>query len=383
MPGSSASPGAVTYAPDLLAASSNAATAPVLTEAEQVYRITEVIRGLGFGNLLDAIAAAPPARGQSDQSGADGAVSTQAEAAAADATAFPPTVGALLSGPSTVTSDVSVTNDLASAEAENRHLEAHVRAHSPSSVAEAYAELLCAEEAYAAVDREARATDYNLQKRVTADADKLTALQQQRRQMAAAVAAMERELAAAAAACEASTASAEEAKQGGALLRAEASTAPAVHRKQVKYMQALSSAPAPAHTLPAAEGNIVPAAPATASGANSPRVTAAATAGFQLQEGDFPQLPQVKGKTASPGRRSRTPPELITVGYVTSAKARERAGGAPALDTPAAATADAAADTAAAAAAVGVVPPPLRALPMADSEKAQLLAQQQEELRGG
>ncbi|CAB1104626.1 unnamed protein product [Ectocarpus sp. CCAP 1310/34] len=381
MPRSSASPGAVTYAPDLLAASSNAATAPVLTEAEQVYRITEAIRERGFGNLLGAIAAAPPAPGQSDQSGADGAVFIHAAAAAADATAFPPTVGALFSGPSTVINDVSVANDLASADAENRHLEAHVRAQCPSSVAEAYAELLCAEEAYAALDRAARATDYNLQKRVTADADKLTALQQQRRQMAAAVAAMERELAAAAAACEASTASAKEAKQDGALLRAEASTALAVQRKQVKYTQALPIAPAPANTLPVAEGNTVPAAPATASGANSPCVPAAATAGFQLQEGDFPQLPQVKGKTASPGRRSRTPLELVTVGYVTSAEARERAGGAPALDTAAAATADTAADTAAAATA-GVVPPPLRAFRMTDSEKAQLIAQQQEELRG-
>ncbi|CAB1107729.1 unnamed protein product [Ectocarpus sp. CCAP 1310/34] len=198
--------------------------------------------------------------------------------------------------------------------------------------------------------------------------------------MAAAVAVMERELAAAAAACEASTASAEEAKQDGVFLRAEVSTALAVQRKQVKYTQVLSTTPAPAHTLPVANGNTVPAAPATASGANSPHVPAAATAGFQLQEGDFPQLPQVKGKTASPGRQSRTPPELITVGYVTSAGARERAGSAPALDTPAAATADTTADTAAATA--GVAPPPLRALRMTDSENAQLIEQQQDKLQG-
>ncbi|CAM9120586.1 unnamed protein product, partial [Ectocarpus sp. 6 AP-2014] len=197
--------------------------------------------------------------------------------------------------------------------------------------------------------------------------------------MEAAVAAMERELAAAAAACEASTASAEEAKHAGALLRAEASTAMAVHRKQVKHMQALSTAPAHDPALPVAEGKTVTNAAAAASGANSPRAPAATTAGFQLQEGDFPQLPSLQGKTASPGRRSRTPPELFTVGYVTPADARERAGDAPASVT--AAATDIAGATATAAA-TGVEPPPLRARRMTDSEKARLIEQQQAELRG-
>ncbi|CAN0533450.1 unnamed protein product, partial [Ectocarpus sp. 12 AP-2014] len=204
--------------------------------------------------------------------------------------------------------------------------------------------------------------------------------------MEAAVAAVERELAAAAAACEESTASAEEAKNAGALLRAEAGTALAVHRKQVKHMQVLSNAPAYDPALPVAEGKTVKDAAAAASGATSPRAPAATTAGFQLQEGDFPQLPSPKKKTASPGRRPRTPPELITVGYVTPADARERAGDAPTLDAPAAATTAAAGDaataaTAATAAAAGEEPPPLRAHHLTDSQKAHIIEQQQEELR--
>ncbi|CAN0009656.1 unnamed protein product [Ectocarpus sp. 6 AP-2014] len=190
--------------------------------------------------------------------------------------------------------------------------------------------------------------------------------------METAVAAMERELAAAAAACEVSTASAEEAKHAGALLRAEASTAMAVHRKQVKHMQALSTAPAHDPALPVAEGKTVTNAAAAASGANSPRAPAATTAGFQLQEGDFLQLPSLQGRTASPARQSRAPPELITVGYVTAADARERAGDAPASDTPAAATTDIA-GAAATGNAAGVEPPPLRALRMTDSKKARLI----------
>ncbi|CAM9750015.1 unnamed protein product, partial [Ectocarpus fasciculatus] len=197
--------------------------------------------------------------------------------------------------------------------------------------------------------------------------------------MEAAVAAMERELTAAAAACEESTASAEEAKNAGALLRAEAGTALAVHRKQVKHMQALSNAPACDPALPVAGGITVKDAAAAASGATSPRAPAATTAGFQLQEGDFPQLPSPKKKAASPGRRPRTPPELITVGYVTPADARERAGDAHTSDAPPAVTAAAA--TAATVAAAGEEPPPLRAHHMTDSQKAHIIEQQQEELR--
>ncbi|CAN0354330.1 unnamed protein product, partial [Ectocarpus fasciculatus] len=201
--------------------------------------------------------------------------------------------------------------------------------------------------------------------------------------MEAAVAAMERELTAAAAACEESTASAEEAKNAGALLRAEAGTALAVHRKQVKHMQALSTAPACDPALPVAGGITVKDAAAAASGATSPRAPAATTAGFQLQEGDFPQLPSPKKKAASPGRRPRTPPELITVGYVTPADARERAGDAHTSDAPPAVTAAAAATaaTAATVAAAGEEPPPLRAHHMTDSQKAHIIEQQQEELR--
>ncbi|CAM9404340.1 unnamed protein product, partial [Ectocarpus sp. 6 AP-2014] len=179
----------------------------------------------------------------------------------------------------------------------------------------------------------------------------------------------------------ASTASAEEAKHAGALLRAEASTELAVYRTQVKYLQALSTAPAHDPALPVAEGKTVSDAAAAASGGNSPRAPAATTAGFQLQKDDFPQLPSLKGKTASPGRRSRTPPALITVGYMTPAEAGERAGDTPASDTPAAATDDTVA-AAATAAAAGVKPPPLHALRMTDSEKAHLIKQQQAEQRG-
>ncbi|CAM9977544.1 unnamed protein product, partial [Ectocarpus sp. 8 AP-2014] len=146
-------------------------------------------------------------------------------------------------------------------------------------------------------------------------------------------------------------------------------------------MQALSIAPAHDPALPVADGKTVTDAAAASSGADSPRAPAATTAGFQLQEGDFPQLPSLKGKTASPGRRSRVPPEPFTVGYVTSAEERERAGDAPASDTTAAA-ATAGATATAAAAAAGVEPPPLRVLRMTDSEKAQLIEQQQAELRG-
>ncbi|CAN0312480.1 unnamed protein product [Ectocarpus sp. 4 AP-2014] len=149
-------------------------------------------------------------------------------------------------------------------------------------------------------------------------------------------------------------------------------------------MQALSAAPAHDPALPVAERKPVTDAAAAVLGANPPRAPAATTAGFQFQEGDFPHLPSLKGKTASPGRRSRAPPELITVGYGTSAEERERAGDAPASDTPVAtvtATAAAAAATAATAAS-GVEPPQLHALRMTDSEKAQLIEQQQAELRG-
>ena len=61
----------------------------------------------------------------------------------------------------------------------------------------------------------------------------------------------------------------------GVLRRAaEASTALAVHRKQVKRMQVLSNAPAYDPALPVAEGKTVPGAAAAASGATSPRAPA-------------------------------------------------------------------------------------------------------------
>ncbi|CAB1118542.1 unnamed protein product [Ectocarpus sp. CCAP 1310/34] len=64
----------------------------------RVHRITEAVREHGFGNLLDAIAAAPPALGNPELPGADGAASPpDAAAAAADTMAFPCTMGALLS----------------------------------------------------------------------------------------------------------------------------------------------------------------------------------------------------------------------------------------------------------------------------------------------